>query len=128
MFKPDFSKGGGLVPVVIQDYRTGEVLMLAYANDAAWEATLRTGRATYFSRSRGRLWQKGETSGHVQLIRNILVDCDQDAVVYQVEQIGGAACHTGHRSCFFRRLTTDGLLEVIDEKERRTKSSEFHVG
>ncbi len=115
MFEPDFSKGGGLIPAVAQDFRTGEILMLAYVNAEAWAETLRSGRATYFSRSRNCLWQKGATSGHIQLIRNILVDCDQDAVIYQIEQVGGSACHTGHRSCFYRRLTADGHLEEINE-------------
>ncbi len=91
----------GLLPAVVQDYRTGEVLMLAYINQLAWEKTLETGKAHYWSRSRNSLWLKGETSGHVQLIKEILVDCDQDTVVYKVEQLGGAACHTGYRSCFY---------------------------
>ncbi len=115
MFEPDFNKGGGLIPAVAQDYRTGEILMLAYVNAEAWAETLRSGRATYFSRSRNCLWQKGATSGHIQLIRKILVDCDQDAIIYQVEQVGGSACHTGHRSCFYRRLNADGNLEEINE-------------
>ena len=109
-----FDKGGGLLPAIVQDYKTGEVLMLAYINDLAWEKTLETGRAHYWSRSRSKLWLKGETSGHQQVIKNILVDCDEDTVVYQVEQLGGAACHTGHRSCFYRKVSGD-KFEIIAE-------------
>ena len=96
----DFQKAGGIIPAVAQDYRSGEVLMLAYINPEAWQETLRTGHAVYFSRSRNRLWHKGEESGNIQIIKEILVDCDGDAVIYRVEQKGGAACHTGARSCF----------------------------
>jgi len=102
-----FDKGGGLLPAIVQDHVTKEVLMLAYINSLAWEKTLETGRAHYWSRSRKKLWLKGETSGHQQIIKNILVDCDEDTVVYQVEQLGGAACHTGHRSCFYRKVSGD---------------------
>jgi phosphoribosyl-AMP cyclohydrolase len=89
--------------------------MLAYINKLAWEKTLETGKAHYWSRSRNSLWLKGETSGHVQKIHKILVDCDDDTVVYQVEQLGGAACHTGHRSCFYRQLE-DGELVTREKK------------
>lgn len=107
----DFQKtGDGLLPAIVQDFKTLEILMVAYINDAAWEMTLKTGRAHYWSRSRNTLWLKGETSGHVQIIHNILVDCDADTVVFQVEQLGDAACHTGHRSCFYRRLEGDALV------------------
>ena len=92
----------GLLPAIVQDHRTGEVLMLAYINELAWRKTLETGKAHYWSRSRASLWLKGETSGHVQLIRDIYVDCDLDTVVFKVEQLGGAACHPGFRSCFYR--------------------------
>jgi phosphoribosyl-AMP cyclohydrolase len=109
-----FDKGNGLLPAIVQDFQSKEVLMLAYINDLAWQRTLETGKAHYWSRSRNKLWLKGETSGHQQLIKKILVDCDADTVVYLVEQLGGAACHTGHRSCFFRQVTEDGL-ETIDE-------------
>jgi phosphoribosyl-AMP cyclohydrolase len=109
-----FEKGNGLLPAIVQDYETNEVLMLAFINDLAWEKTLETGEAHYWSRSRNKLWLKGETSGHVQRIRNILVDCDADTVVYQVEQLGGAACHTGHRSCFYRKVSGEGL-QTIDK-------------
>jgi len=94
----------GLLPAIAQEYQSGEVLMLAYINSESWQKTLETGKAHYWSRSRKKLWLKGESSGHVQLIREILVDCDEDTVVFKVEQLGGAACHTGHRSCFFRRV------------------------
>jgi len=114
MLTLQFDKGNGLLPAIVQDYETKEVLMLAYINDLAWEKTLETGKAHYWSRSRNKLWLKGETSGHQQIVKNILVDCDDDTVVYQVEQLGGAACHTGHRSCFFRRVS-EGKFETIDE-------------
>ena len=106
----------GLIPAVVQDYLTGEVLMLAYINKLAWEKTLETGKAHYWSRSRNSLWLKGETSGHVQIIKDIFVDCDQDTVVFKVEQLGGAACHTGYRSCFYRKVTGNEL--TIHEQER----------
>ena len=105
----------GLLPAVVQDYKTLEILMVANINAAAWEMTLQTGKAHYWSRSRKKLWLKGETSGHVQLIHKILVDCDADTVVFQVEQLGGAACHTGHRTCFYRRLAGD---ELVTEGEK----------
>lgn len=111
MISLNFTKAAdGLLPAIVQDYRTNEVLMLAYINQSAWEKTLATGTAHYWSRSRKKLWLKGETSGHVQKIQQILVDCDDDTVVYRVEQIGGAACHTGHRSCFFRQVDGDDLV------------------
>lgn len=99
-FVPDFSKG--LVPAIAQDASSGEVLMLAYMDETAWNATLRTGEAHYWSRSRNELWHKGGTSGNVQKVRAIRLDCDADAVLLLIDQIGGAACHTGRRSCFFR--------------------------
>ena len=109
-----FDKGGGLLPAIVQDFATKEVLMLAYINDLAWRKTLETGRAHYWSRSRNKLWLKGETSGHQQIIKNILVDCDEDTVIFQVEQLGGAACHTGHRSCFYKKVSGD-QMETIDQ-------------
>jgi len=109
-FELNFDKLQGLVPAIAQDFRTGEVLMLAFMNPEAWEATLATGKATYFSRTRNCLWVKGETSGHVQWIREIRIDCDNDTVLLRVEQVGGAACHTGHRSCFHRRLSEGNAL------------------
>ncbi len=99
----DFAKGRGVVPVVVQDATSGDVLMLAYMNEAALQETVRTGRACYFSRSRNTLWRKGETSGHVQHVREIRVDCDGDTLLLKVDQVGGAACHEGYRSCFFRQ-------------------------
>ncbi|OGQ96048.1 MAG: phosphoribosyl-AMP cyclohydrolase [Deltaproteobacteria bacterium RIFOXYD12_FULL_57_12] len=112
--KLNFAKGEGLLPAIVQDGQSGEVLMLAYINEEAWRKTLETGKAHYWSRSRNKLWLKGESSGHVQLIREILVDCDEDTVVYRIEQVGGAACHTGHRSCFYRRVAEDGFQEKDD--------------
>jgi phosphoribosyl-AMP cyclohydrolase len=100
----DFDKAGGLVPAIAQDADTGEVLMLAWMNREAYEETLRTGRACYFSRSRSRLWRKGEESGHVQEVREVRIDCDADTILLKVHQLGGAACHAGYRSCFFRRV------------------------
>lgn len=99
----DFSKGGGLVPVVAQEESSGRILMLAYADDKALRLTLRTGFAHYFSRTRGKLWKKGEDSGHVQQVRGVLVDCDSDALVYLVTQTG-PTCHTGNETCFFRSV------------------------
>ncbi len=109
---PDFEKAGGLLPAVAQDADTGEVLMLAWMNREAYEETLRTGRACYFSRSRGKLWRKGEESGHVQEVRGVFLDCDADTILLKVHQIGGAACHEGFRSCFFREVTPGGLRTV----------------
>jgi phosphoribosyl-AMP cyclohydrolase len=100
----DFDKAGGLVAAIAQDATTNEVLMVAWMNREAYEETVRTGRACYFSRSRNRLWRKGEESGNVQEVKAIFVDCDADAVLLKVNQVGGAACHTGHKSCFHRRL------------------------
>lgn len=117
MIELAFSKdSNGLLPAIVQDYQTGEVLMLAYINQLAWEKTLETGKAHFWSRSRNSLWLKGETSGHVQLIKEILVDCDEDTVVFKVDQLGGAACHTGYRSCFFRKVSGDEL--IVHETER----------
>ena len=100
----NFDKAGGLVAAIAQDHATGEVLMIAWMNREAFEETVRTGRAVYFSRSRNKLWRKGEESGNVQEVKAIFVDCDQDAVLLKVHQVGGAACHEGYKSCFFRRL------------------------
>jgi phosphoribosyl-AMP cyclohydrolase len=118
---PDFSKLDGLVPAIAQDAATGEVLMMAYMNQESYAETLATGRAVYFSRSRNKLWRKGEESGNVQLVKSIFVDCDADTILLKVEQIGGAACHEGYSSCFFRQVTPDGLKvigsRVFDPKE-----------
>jgi phosphoribosyl-AMP cyclohydrolase len=112
MVNLNFNKINGLVPAIVQDYKTGEVLMLAFMNLEAWEATLSTGKATYFSRSRQKLWVKGETSGNLQIVKEILVDCDEDTVLLKVEQRGGAACHTGYRSCFYRKIENGTLSNI----------------
>ena len=104
-----FQKQEGLLPVIVQDWMTGEVLMLAYTDAEALKTTQQTGKAHYYSRSKQRYWMKGETSGHIQEVKEILVDCDQDTLVFKVYQQGGAACHTGHRSCFFSRLAGNTL-------------------
>ncbi|MDO9527946.1 MAG: phosphoribosyl-AMP cyclohydrolase [Syntrophales bacterium] len=115
MVELNFEKGEGLVPAIVQDYRTKDVLMLAYMNKESWSKTLETGKATYWSRSRNTLWVKGETSGNVQLVKDIMIDCDSDTVLLKVEQVGGAACHTGYNTCFYRKLS-NGKLEVVGEK------------
>ena len=112
MIALDFSKTGGLLPAIAQEAETGEVLMLAYMNKEAWEETLATGKATYFSRSRQELWVKGLTSGNVQLVKEIRIDCDDDTILLKVEQVGGAACHTGHKSCFFKKVE-NGSVTII---------------
>jgi phosphoribosyl-AMP cyclohydrolase len=114
MIQLDFNKTGGLIPAIAQDYATGEILMLAYMNQEAFDATLSSGKATYYSRSRQTLWIKGETSGNVQRVKEIRIDCDDDTVLLKVEQLGGAACHTGHRSCFYKKLE-NGSIRVIGE-------------
>ncbi len=103
-FTPDFSKSGGLIAAIAQDAESGEILMLAWMNEDAWNATLATGEAHYWSRSRQKLWHKGESSGNVQKVLAIRLDCDSDAVILEIKQIGGAACHTGRESCFYRRI------------------------
>lgn len=114
--KPDFSKSSsGLLPAVAQDWQTNEVLMLAYINDLSWAETLKSGKAVYWSRSRQELWQKGAVSGHVQLVKDILIDCDRDAIIFKVEQLGDAACHVGYRSCFFRSIREDSCKVVSDK-------------
>jgi phosphoribosyl-AMP cyclohydrolase len=109
---PDFAKGDGLLPAIAQDAETGEVLMLAYMNPESYAETLATGRAVYYSRSRNRLWRKGEESGNVQQVRGVFIDCDADTILLKVEQIGGAACHEGFKSCFFRQITPEGTRTV----------------
>ena len=116
MVSLDFKKMGGLVPAIVQEEQTGEVLMLAFMNEAAWEKTLETGKATFYSRTRDTLWTKGSTSGNVQMVKEIRIDCDDDTVLLKVEQIGGAACHTGYKSCFFNRLEKDGTVTVAGER------------
>ena len=114
MINLDFNKTGGLVPAIVQDYLTGEILMLAYMNPDAFNATLSTGKATYYSRSRQTLWVKGETSGNIQRIKEIYIDCDDDSLLLKVEQLGGAACHSGRRSCFYKQVE-DGSIRVTEE-------------
>ena len=114
MIEPDFEKQGGLVPAIAQCADTGEVLMLAYMNRQAWEHTIKTGKATYWSRSRNQLWVKGESSGNVQQVKDIRLDCDNDTVLLKVIQVGGAACHTGHRTCFHKKVE-DGQVTIVGE-------------
>ncbi len=117
MIELNFEKTpNGLLPAIVQDYATGEILMLAYVNEEAWGLTLKTNKAHFWSRSRKKIWLKGESSGHIQVIHDIFVDCDEDTVVYKVEQIGGAACHKGFRSCFFRKVDGD-VLQTIGERQ-----------
>ena len=106
---PDFAKCDGLLPAIAQDAETGEILMMAYMNPESYAETIASGRAVYFSRSRQKLWHKGEESGNVQEVHAIYVDCDRDTILLKVNQIGGAACHKGYRSCFFRKVTPEGL-------------------
>ncbi len=110
----DFARGQGLIPAIVQDWQTGDVLMVAYMNAESWARTLETGRACFWSRSRKKLWLKGETSGHVQNVKEIYLDCDNDAILLKVEQVGGAACHTGYRSCFYRKIV-NGRVETIGQ-------------
>jgi phosphoribosyl-AMP cyclohydrolase len=109
---PDFSRGDGLLPAIAQDDSTGDVLMLAYMNAESYAETLATGRAVYYSRSRKKLWRKGEESGNVQRVKSIYVDCDRDTILLRVDQIGDAACHEGYKSCFFRQVTPEGFKVV----------------
>jgi len=111
----DFNKLDGLVPAVIQEHTTGRVLMVGFMDQEAWEMTLKTGEAHFHSRTRQALWHKGGTSGHVQKVKEIMIDCDEDTVLLKVEQVGGAACHLGYASCFFRRINDKGELEIVGE-------------
>jgi phosphoribosyl-AMP cyclohydrolase len=122
MIELAFEKLNGLVPAIVQDHQSGEVLMQAFMNEEAWEKTLETGIAHYWSRSRGKLWKKGESSGNVQEVREIRLDCDRDCVLIKVHQVGGAACHTGYRSCFFNlvrngAIVPDGQI-IFDPKDK----------
>ena len=108
----DFEKGGGLVTAIAQDDATGEILMVAYMNAESLRRTLERGEVVYWSRSRGKFWHKGEESGNVQKLKGLYVDCDGDALVLRVEQVGGAACHTGKRNCFFRRIDRGSVEDV----------------
>jgi len=111
-----FDKGDGLIPAIAQDAATGKVLMMAYLNEESWKLTLETGIVHYWSRSRSKLWKKGESSGNVQEVKEIFVDCDEDTVLIKVNQIGDAACHVGYQSCFYRKVTNEGKLEIIGER------------
>lgn len=111
---PDFAKCGGILPVVVQDIASGEVLMVAYMNDQAYRETLQTGRGVYYSRSRQTLWRKGESSGNIQSVREVYIDCDADTILLKVEQ-HGAACHEGYPTCFYRRVAEDGL-EIVQDR------------
>lgn len=116
MSGPDFSKSD-LIPAIAQDAESGDVLMLAYMNEEAYQETLKNGRVCYFSRSRQKLWRKGEESGNVQHLQEIFYDCDADTLLLKVEQVGGAACHEGYKSCFFRKIDpASGNVEVIGER------------
>lgn len=115
MYSIDFKKLGGLVPVIVQDYKTNDVLMLAFMNEESWNKTMESGKAHYWSRSRKKLWLKGESSGNVQDVKDIYLDCDNDTILLKVEQIGNAACHTGYRSCFYRQFK-DGELIIVGQK------------
>jgi phosphoribosyl-AMP cyclohydrolase len=112
----NFDKAGGLVAAIAQDADTGRVLMIAWMNEEAFRETVRTRRAVYFSRSRNKLWRKGEESGHWQEVKSMAVDCDGDAILLRVKQVGGAACHEGYESCFFRELTADEQWQVVEEQ------------
>jgi phosphoribosyl-AMP cyclohydrolase len=122
---PDFARGDGLLPAIAQDADSGAVLMLAYMNAESYAETLSTGRAVYYSRSRKKLWRKGEESGHVQQVQAVYVDCDRDTILLKVHQVGGAACHEGYQSCFFRQVTPEGLRivgrKVFDPEKVYTK-------
>jgi phosphoribosyl-AMP cyclohydrolase len=123
---PAFAGPDGLVTAVVQDAATGQVLMVAHMNQQAWDETISSGKAVYFSRARRRLWRKGEESGNIQHVREIFVDCDGDTVLLKVDQVGGAACHEGYPSCFFRQVTPNGLKlvakRVFDPKDVYGKS------
>jgi phosphoribosyl-AMP cyclohydrolase len=112
----DFAKAGGLVPAIIQDHRTGDVLMLGFMNLASLTETQRSGEVVFFSRSRNKFWKKGESSGHVLKVRELRVDCDADALLVRVEAIGPGVCHEGYRSCFFRALEADGTAKITEPR------------
>ena len=116
MIDLDFAKGNGLLPTITQDCRTGKVLMLAYSNQLSFNKTLESQEAHYWSRSRQELWHKGGTSGNVQKIKDIYVDCDNDTILFVVEQIGGAACHTGYETCFHKKIDRNGEVAIVGER------------
>jgi phosphoribosyl-AMP cyclohydrolase len=112
----NFEKLNGLIPAVAQDYKTNEVLMVAFMNPEAWKKTLETGIVHYFSRTRNKLWMKGEESGNIQKVKEIFVDCENNSVLIKIEQVGGAACHTGYNSCFYRKIE-NGELKIIKKEK-----------
>jgi phosphoribosyl-AMP cyclohydrolase len=112
----DFKKGDGILPAIAQDHKSGKVLMLAYMNNEAYQRTLQTGEAHYWSRTRGEIWHKGEASGNIQIVKEIIVDCDHDALLLKVEQLGGAACHLGYESCFHNKIDRNGGKTIIGER------------
>ncbi|MFC1855207.1 phosphoribosyl-AMP cyclohydrolase [Thermodesulfobacteriota bacterium] len=111
----DFKKGDGLVPVIVQDSSTNEVLMMAYMNEDALKKTLEVKKACFYSRSRNKFWLKGETSGNFQEVHGIFFDCDNDTILLKVNQVGGAACHTGHKSCFYKKVIDNDTIEEMGE-------------
>jgi phosphoribosyl-AMP cyclohydrolase len=113
----DFTKLDGLLPAIVQDAQTGEVLMLGFMNEEAYAATQASGEVTFFSRTRNKLWRKGEQSGHVLRVREMRVDCDVDTLLIKVEALGPGVCHEGYRSCFFRRLSPEGESQVVEERK-----------
>jgi phosphoribosyl-AMP cyclohydrolase len=115
IMKLRFDKLDGLIPAIVQDYHTHQVLMLAFMDEAAWNKTIESGKAAYYSRSRKKSWIKGEESGNFQIVKEIHVDCDEDTVLLRIEQVGGAACHEGFPSCFYR-IFKDGELQVTQER------------
>lgn len=106
----------GLIPAIVQDYEDGQILMLAYMNAESLEKTITTGKTCFWRRSQGRLWTKGEKSGHFQEVKEIFLDCDGDTLLVKVKQLGDAACHTGYRSCFFRKVNEKGEYDIVGEK------------
>ena len=112
----DFGKAGGLVPAIIQDHRSGDVLMLGFMNSVSLAETQRSGEVVFFSRSRNKLWRKGESSGHILKVRELRVDCDADVLLVRVEAAGPGVCHEGYGSCFFRKLEADGSARIMDER------------
>ena len=112
----DFAKLDGLIPAIVQDAQTGEVLMLGFMNEQAYAETRATGAVTFYSRSRGKLWRKGEQSGHVLRVREVRVDCDADTILVRVDPVGPGVCHEGYRSCFFRRVDQNGAAAIVEER------------
>ena len=114
--RPDFARNGGLIRAIVQDAQSGLVLMDAFMNEGAFDETMRIKQAVYYSRTKQKLWHKGEESGHVQVIREVRINCNRDSILLLVEQIGGAACHDGYQTCFYRRLCSAGATEHTEER------------